>query len=454
MGLRDRLLAAATVLAGRVDLSTKIEPRFQTPDAGVLFSDLGDPELAEYLTAGGRTNSGAIVNERSALCQGVAWRCASIICGVVATLPRDLMLREDEWSRKPATDELFRDVLTVKPNNRQTPSEFLRMLQLHKLQRGDGLAMKIVSRGRIAALWPLDPLRMDVIENADLSLTYRYSRKDGTQHAFAQNEILHLRGLSWDGVRGMSVIAYHARETIGLAQQIQAASAKVFKNGQFTSGFLKSPNALSDTAYNRLKNDVAESGGIDSADAYKLRILEEGLEFQERSMTAVDAQLMELAGFTRTDVGMFYGVPPFLYGDTQKSTSWGTGIEQQKIGFLQFTMEDHLTCWSEALKRDCLAGGDPRLYVHFDLKGFLRADTSTRARYLSLALGAGGGRPWMTQNQVCAYEDLPKRPASEPWADELPAIGSARITDTISTDANGEDTGAQDGNTAPPGNQP
>lgn len=392
--------------------------------------DLENPDLDNFLRGGPHTHSGAHINDKTALTVAVAWRCASIICGVVSTLPCDLMLRENETSRSAAVKHPFREVLTVKPNNRQTPSEFKTMMMLHKLQRGDGFAMKIASRGKLIALWPLDPNRMVIIENDDLSLTYRYTRRNGTTVDFAQGEIFHLRGLSWDGVRGLPVIRYMA-EALGMNLQTQKAAAKLFANGQFRPGWIKGGAApLSDQAYTRLKESLAEVSGVDSEEAGRIGILEEGYEFQSASMSAVDAQLIELMGFSRTDVGMFYGVPPHLYGDTDKQSSWGTGVEQQNLGFLQYTIQPHLTGFSDAAKRDCLSmpGDDARLYVHFDLKGFLRADAAGRAAYFSRALGGGGNRPWMTQNQVCAAEDLPKR--SEPWADVLPEIGNVRVTET------------------------
>ncbi len=429
MSVWDRFFAAARP-------APRAEPRFGSvcADGGSIVVDsLTDGRLQEYLRGGTVTNSGAFITERSALGVAVAWRCASIICGVMATLPCDLMLREDETSRAPAVNHPFREVLTVRPNNRQTPGEFKSMLQLHKLQAGDGFAMKIASRGRIIALWPLDPKRMEVIENPDLSLTYRYSRRDGHQIDFAASQIFHLRGLSWDGIRGLPVIRYMA-EACGLSIQTQKAAAKLFKNGQFRPGWIKGPTAMSEQAYTRLKESLDEGAGVDAEAAGKTGILEEGFEFQTGSMTAVETELIEIMGFTRTDIGMFYGVPPHLYGDTEKSTSWGTGIEQQNLGFLQYTIQGHLTGFAETTKRDCLNNrdDDPRLYVHFDLKGFLKSDAAGRSAYLARSLGGGGQRPWMTQNEARAAEDLPRRP--EPWADQLPEIGASRLTETVAND--------------------
>jgi HK97 family phage portal protein len=442
MSLFERLLGSSKP-------PPRTEPRFvRASGEGQLFDNLTDGRLAEYLRGGSETQSGAVVTERVSLCQAVSWRCASIITGVVRTLPCDLMMREDENTRAPAVKNPFRDVLTVRPNNRQTPGEFKTMLQLHKLQRGNGYALKIRSRGRIIALWPLDPARMHVVSHADNSLTYRYATLQGGTTDYDAADILHLRGLSWDGVTGLSVISYMA-EAVGLSTQTHKAAAKLFRNGQFRSGVMESPNALSDKAYERLKKDRDEQAGIDADDAQKWLILEEGLEFAATSLTAVESQLIELLGFTRDDIGMFYGVPPHLYGDTTKATSWGSGIEQQNLGFLTYTIQDHLTSWSETLKRDCLSesGDDPRLYVHFDLKGFLRADSAARSAYLSRALGSGGGRPWLTQNEARAAEEYP--PSDEPWASVLPEIGNTRITETI-TDPNAPPADAADGGNAGP----
>lgn len=401
---------------------------------GGILLDLTDPATADYLRGGATSTAGAQINDASVLSIAIAWRCASIICGVIGSLPCDLNIRASETARTPAVAEPFRDVLTLKPNNRQTPAEFKTMLQLHKLQRGNGYAMKIISRGRLIALWPLDPSRMQVVENNDLSLTYRYTRRDGGQIEFQQSQLMHLRGMSWDGIVGLSVIRFMA-ESAGLVLQARRGAAKMLRNGQITPGYLKTGQALSDKAYDRLKTDIDTNAGVDAEDAGKMKILEEGLEFQTTGLTAEDAQLVSLMQLSGSDVGRFYGVPPHLYGDTDKSTSWGTGIEQQNIGFLQYTIQPHLTDWTEVIKRDCLGmpGMDPALYVHFDLKGFLRADAAGRSAYLARALGSGGTRPWMTQQEARAAEDLPPRDLTkEPWAGVLPEFGLAgRITEDV-----------------------
>jgi HK97 family phage portal protein len=413
----------------------KVEPSFSgnlraTSMSGPeFFDDLTDPRLGEYLRGAVHAASGVGIDEHSAMRIAVANRCVNLISGIMATLPTDLMIREDEQKRSPAVGNPLRDVLTVKPNRWQTPGEFKRMLQAHKLLRGNGYAYKVKSRGAIRELIPLIPSRMAVVQNDDLSITYKYNSRNGNQAEFSQEEIFHLRGLSWDGVTGLSVISY-AREAMGLALTTERAGANLFRNGQFTSGFLKTPGKLSDPAYERLKSDVNDSKGVTADTAGGIKILEEGLSFEASSLSAKDAEFLATRGFQRTDVGMFFGVPPHLYGDVGSSTSWGTGIQQQNIGFLQYCIQDHITAWKETYKRDCLSekGMDDRLYVHVDLNGFLQADSAAQSEYFSKALGSGGAPPWMTQNEVRSKVDLP--PRSEAWADQLPQHGIALVRDT------------------------
>lgn len=428
MGWFDRLLGPQRESSARVEPSLGTSIRATLMTGPQSFETLDDPSLAPYLRGGAVSDAGPVINEYSAMHIAVANRCVTLISGILATTPADLMLRKDEKTRETAVDNAFRDVLTVRPNRWQTPGEFKRMLQAHKLLRGNGYAYKVRSRGVVRELIPLLPSRVKPVQNADLSITYQYYSTSGGYQEFSQDEIFHLRGLSWDGICGLSVITY-AREAMGLASATEKAGSNLYRNGQFTSGYLKSPKKLSDPAYDRLKADINNSAGVLADGSGGIKILEEGLEFEASSLSAKDAEFIGTRGFQRTDVGMFFGVPPHLYGDVSGSTSWGTGIEQQNIGFLQYTMQDHFTAWIETCKRDCLSekGIDPRLYVHFDLAGLLRADSAGRSAYFSKALGSGGGPAWMTQDEVRSKEDLPPMGGD---AAKLPQHGVAVVRDT------------------------
>lgn len=378
------------------------------PKASASFglSDMSPEQLRDFLRIGGSmdTASGAVVNETTAMRVAAAWRCVNILSGTVGTLPIDLIKRVSETVREPAEGHPLRRVLTVKPNQWQTPSEFRRMMMAHLLLRGNAYALKVTAGERMLALIPVHPDRVLVEQENDYSITYRVSLKDGSYRTYTQREIFHLRGMSFDGVKGLSVLS-HMRESLGLAMQSERAGAKLMNNGQFVSGVLTHPQKLSQEAYERLKASMQEQHG-GAGNAGKSMVLEEGMKFEPVSMSAKDMQFLEQRDFQRYDIAMFFGVPPHMLGATEKQTSWGSGIEQQGIGFVTYTLNDWLKTWEEAIKRDLIAEREwDLLDVRFYTQGLMRGDV--KARWEAHVKGLQWGV--MSPNEVRALEDMNPR---------------------------------------------
>src|SRR5262249_45340851 len=150
------------------------------------------------------------------LAEATAYRCTTLIAGAVATLPLDLKRRLDDKTRKDASDHPLWPILKKRPNKWQTPSEFKRLMQGLGLLRGNGYALVMRgSRNRIIGLFPLIGT-MKVTMQPDMSLKYEFTNIQGRVTNYSQEEIFHLRGLSLDGICGVSVLRY-AAETLGLS---------------------------------------------------------------------------------------------------------------------------------------------------------------------------------------------------------------------------------------------
>lgn len=378
-------------------------PRSETFD----LTSMTPEQLRDFLRIGGSmaTASGAVVNESSAMRVAAAWRCVNIISGTVGSLPLDLIRRESETVRRPAEGHPLRNILTVKPNGWQTPNEFRRMMQAHLLLRGNGYARKVMSGSRLISLIPLHPDRVRPEQNSDLSLSYYVTRTDGQELKLRQQDMLHLRGMSLDGVTGLSVLA-HMRESLGLALQAEQAGARLLKNGTFGGLVLKHPDRLSIEAARNLRDSFAESAS-GAENAGRPIVLEEKMEVAPLALSAVDSQFLQSRDFQRYDIAMFFGVPPHMIGATDKTTSWGSGVEQQGIGFVTYTLNDWLVIWQEAIKRDLIAEQEwNSLDVRFFPQGLLRGDVKTRWQsYVQ-------GRQWgiYSADDVRALEDMNPRP--------------------------------------------
>lgn len=382
-------------------------------DPGKII-DLKDPDLAEHLRTGHGSASGVSVGVDGALRIAAAWRCVNIIAGAMASMPLDLYRRVSEKERRVADDHPLREVLTRRPNGWQTPSEFRRMLQAQVLLRGNGYGLKITSRGRVLEIWPLHlPVRPRQL--ADMSIVYDVTRRDGSTTTLPASDIFHLRGLSLDGINGLGVLQ-HAREAMGLALQSERSAGKMFAQGYIAKPILQMPagHSLSDEAYARLKQSLdEEQAGAENAG--KMLLLEEGLAANALGMSAADAQFLEARKFQRSDIAMFFGVPPHMIGDVEKTTSWGTGIDAQGIGFVTYTLGDWIITWEEAIARDLIgsAQADRTLYAKFETKGLMRGDLKARGEYQVRMMQWGV----MSPNEVRALEDMNPRVGGDIYYD-------------------------------------
>jgi HK97 family phage portal protein len=362
-------------------------------------------ELEQALRSGAVTGSGAVVTPDTAMRVAAVYASVRVISGAVATLPLHVKRRVDAKTREDASDNPLWKLLRRKPNRWQTPSQFRRMMQANVLLRGNGYALKVVSRGAVIELVPMAPDRVEVKQNDDLSLAYEFTRKDGRKVRLGQDDVFHLAGLTLDGFRGVSPITY-ARESIGLSLSMESHGAATFKNGARPSAVLKHPNTLGLEGQEMLRTslDAYRSGGNSEG---KALILEEGMEMSFASMSAEDVQWIEGRKFSRTDIAMFMGVPPSMLGDNSGSDSnWGTGLEQKSLGFIAYTLEDHLTMWEEAIGRDLIPEDEPDLYARFNRAALVKGDIKARWEAYVKGLQWGVYSP----DEIRALEDENPRP--------------------------------------------
>lgn len=120
--------------------------------------------------------------------------------------------------------------------------------------------------------------------------------------------------------------------------------------------------------------------------------------------------MLENRAFNVEDICRWFRVPPFMVGHTEKSTSWGSGLEQQGQGFATYTLRPYLARIESAIQKKLIPLADRKLYLaEFNLDGLLRADSAGRAAHYSTALQNG----WMNRDQVRAKENMGKIPGGD-----------------------------------------
>jgi HK97 family phage portal protein len=400
MGFWDWLTGRENAALESSPPSLAVTPSMSGPRAdSLLVHDLNSAEVAEYLRSGQMSMAGVPVNARNAMRSAAVNRCVRLISDTVSTMTLDVKERINEREVRKADNHPMSRVLKRRPNSWQTPTEFKRYIEDCVLLRGNGYALKVISRGQVRELIPLLPDRVSIKQNADLSLTYTYTRKDGGMVVLSQDDIVHWRGPTEDGYTGMSVIS-HAANNIGLAGSINRHSSNIFKNGAAVSGILSHPKTLNDAAIERIKAQMNSFAGGGENAARNL-VVEEGMTYAPLSMTSVDAQLLEIMEATDVQIAMFFGVPPHMLGIMTKSTSFGAGIGQMGQQFVDYTLMPHISLWQETLNRDTLREDD-KFYFKFNTSSLVRGNLPERFKAYAV------GRQWgiFSINDIREMEDL------------------------------------------------
>jgi len=350
--------------------------------------------------------AGVDVSESTAMQIAAVASCVSLIARDVSSLPVDVIERVSERVRQPAVTHPVRRVLS-QPNSWQTWPEWCSMQVAHALLRGNAYSLIVKSTAtsngseQISELIPMHPdqVTVDQAGMPSLAITYKWTPANASRtYTFAQGDILHVRGLSTNGVVGRSVLA-DARDTFGVALATQSHAARFWNGGGVPRVVLEHPKVIGKAA-KLLEESWAANYGTGSNQS-QVAVLEEGMKLSTLSVTAEDAQFLETRQFQRGEICGLFHVPPHMIGDTEKSTSWGSGIEQQQIGYYTHTLLPLIVNLEHRMNRSLLVNRD-RFGVKFYPQGLLRGDSAARATFYWQMRQMGA----LSANDVRMFEDM------------------------------------------------
>lgn len=338
------------------------------------------------------------------------YACVAAISETVASLPLILYRRTEDDGRERASDHPLYSVLHDTPNEQQTALEFREQMQAAVLLRGNAYARIIHGwDGQVRQLLPMHPDRTTVLRLPSGRLGYETTDAAGRLIRLNQDEVLHLRHRTDDGVLGVSPLT-RAREVVQLAIAEREHGNSAFSNGTRLSGILKFPQKLKKEQREGLASSWTSqySGG---ANAGKTAILEEGVDYQTISMTLEDAEWIAARQFSVEEVCRLFRVPPTMVGDLRHG-NYSNSVELARQ-FVTMTLRRYLVMWEQAISRACLTTqGAKSYFAEHSVEGLLRGDAKNRADFYHEALSD----QWMTVDEVRKLENLPKRAVPVPAA--------------------------------------
>lgn len=355
---------------------------------------IDNPLVAEFFGGGTPNFSGVHVGQSEALSIAAVWRAVALISQTLASLPSGVIETDDDgmtrsvssWVDNPAGPE------------GQTSFEFWESIYAHLLIHGNAFCLITYNAGGgVAYLKTLHPSGVSIEVDMFGQKTFVISSTEGIVR-LSSRHILHIPGLSFDGIRGLSPIAV-ARNSLGTAIAGERSAANMFAKGPLLAG-LVTPDyedmTPEDSTAIKEMIDRKMTGWERSGE---VAVVNRRLKFEPWSMTMADAQFLESRQFQIEEVARWFGVPPFALMQTEKATSWGTGIESQQRGLSRQV----LLPWASRVEGRIGRLLAPRRKHRFDFTGLERPTPEQEIGLIIAQYKAG----LLTTNEARAMRHLP-----------------------------------------------
>lgn len=359
-----------------------------------MYRDREDP-LARWLRGDDSdegTDSGVSVNERTAMNNPIVWKCVIWRAKMFGMLPHkvgeriEIMGRSAQREAKATPQFMLPYLIHSSPNPTITSKGFFGYISADVHLWGNFYAWieRGSATGRILHLWRICPDRVR-IEQDDTSIWYIVSDGSGHQEKFFPSEILHIRGLGYDGIRGYSAIQM-LKQTIGWTKATRQFSARFYKNAFRPSGLIFASTVTKEPAKTEMIANLKASGKEGG-----LALLEGGtFDYKPLTIPQDDAQFLQTMEFQDEDLAGAFEVKPHEIGIMRHMTN--NNVEQETISSVTrclqpFAVDVEQWCdlqlLSDAPSSGRGGGTERDRYFHqTELKALMRGDTAAQTAHI------------------------------------------------------------------------
>ena len=401
-----------------------------------------------YTSNGGvRTQAGVDVSEESAMRFVTVYACVAKRAKSVAALPVTVVEKVSPTERKPI-DHPLGELLSGRANKDATGMTIRETLMANLDLWGDAYCECIWSNGgTIQGLIPLMSREVKPKRDPDKNLIFEHRPPQGPPRILMPEDVWHIPGLSFNGVTGLSPIAYN-REAIGLGVAASTMAASFFGNGAWAGGIVKRDPEKPGSGLGKLSEAQGQAmlAGLEDKlrgpdKAFGIALLREGMSYEQLvSIPLADAQFVQVRGLNRIEICGIFDVPPSMIHDLENGTFNNT--EQQGLMWVRDSILPTTIRFETSAKARFFP--DEPLYLRHNLVGLLRGDFKTQMEGFAI------GRQWGIFSANDCLELLDRNPV--PGGDErltplnmrimgesMPTITAAPPTDRQKDEYGNED---------------
>lgn len=378
-----------------VAIAERVEPLFASSPENPS-TDLANPAswLTDWATGGHSGSFGPAVSERSSMCCSAVHRAVSIRSGTGACLPLKVYKRTKS-GRAEAPEHRLQPMFQVTPYPGRAMTSFIwrELWSINTDLWGDHVsiirydnAMRIVG---FEAVLPWD-VEVYKINNRN---QYRCILYDSTLGISTpriewhdQEDVIHIPGLGFNGIRGMSRIRSFAQNAISLALLLEEQIGRVHENAARPSGLATVPPGMAPDSFARFKAQFNENT-TGRFNAGRVVFGDKDTTYTPFQMSQEDLNTLAFRGFQIADISRFFGVPLHLLNETEKSTSWGTGLSEQTLAFLIYTLDPDFGRIEAELNYKLFYGSE--FYVEFDRDALMAMDPLKAAQVAQAEISTG-----------------------------------------------------------------
>ncbi|XAT57856.1 phage portal protein [Rhodobacteraceae bacterium IMCC1335] len=360
---------------------------------------------------------GDAVTRESAMKLTAVFGCVSLLSGTIGTCPVRVVKKDSEKGSEVLRDHPVQYLVNIDPHALWSPEVFFEGLGAVAFVDGNSYAdIERNRRGEAIGLRPLFDANVRPFKRAGRAA---YSvTENGETVGRDQDDILHFRAsITMQGLEALSPLKCFAR-SMGIGLDADLYASKFYKQGINPPGYISYDGKVDEKMADEVRAYwVRKFGGVQNS--HIPAVLSEGGKFTSLMTDPETAQLFQSRSYQALDMARAYGVPPHLIGITEKSTSWGTGINAQTAQFYILAVRKHVKRFEAELSRKLLSREERMsgISIKFNMDALLRADLAARYDAHKIAVGGTQHPGWMTVNEIRSLERLSK--LDDPDADKL-----------------------------------
>ncbi|HTE35781.1 MAG TPA: phage portal protein [Reyranella sp.] len=383
----------------------RIAPTFRDANPENPSTPLSEP--ASWLIdamAGGVSQAGQRVGQQTAMRNATVFRCVALKAGVIAALPLDVY-KATPTGRERLVNHRLAPLLASQPNDLMSAFNWKELIIANLMLAGNHYSViEYDQAARVIGLLPVMPQQMRPYRMNGRNW-YDVTLLDGTSETYDQADVIHVPGVGFDGVRGISPIEWAGRQPIGTAMAMEEFVGRMHANSMRPSGWMELPKGIKPEGVNRLRAELQDLyAGVGATG--KTLLVDAGNKWNPMQMTLLDAQTLEGRHYQVADICRLFGVPSHLVGEAGGATQWGSGIEQLTIGFQKYNVDPDLTRIESELNRKLFTYP---IYCEFNRDALNAMDSKAQSELFASAIQNAG----MTPNEIRRKRNLPDQPGGD-----------------------------------------